>query len=131
MVRQYKGNIIANIHIKETNEDKKRFIVKTMESTKGESSTLGYKFGGVSIEDGKSKPVISTDGLFGRRDMIKVVLLVTTLTLSCLLFYKSANNPLNVVSLWKTDCYSSKTINETSLTVSILHMFIDNLNTTI
>lgn len=104
-----------------------------MESTKSESSTLGYKFAGVSIDDGKSKPVISTDGLFGGRDMIRVVLLVTTVTLSCLLFYKSANNPFNVVSLWKTtDCCSSKTINEASLeTVSILYMFIDNLITSI
>lgn len=104
-----------------------------MESTKGESSPLGYKLAGVSIDDGKSKPVISTDRLLGGRDMIKVVLLVTTVTLSCLLFFKSANNPLNMVSLLKTDsCYSSKTINETSLeTVSILHMFIDNLNTSI
>lgn len=103
-----------------------------MESTKDESSTLGYKSAGVSINDGKSKPVISTNGLFGGRDMTRVVLLVTTVTLSCLLFYKSANNPLNMVSLWKTDCYSSKTINETSLeTVSIVYMFIVHLITSI
>ncbi|ESQ55371.1 hypothetical protein EUTSA_v10025491mg [Eutrema salsugineum] len=87
-----------------------------MKSTNGESSSLGYKFAGVNMDDGKSKPpVIYSDGFFGGRDVIKVVLLVATVTLSCLLFYKSANNPLNMVSPWKSDCYSSKIINETSL----------------
>lgn len=91
-----------------------------MKSTNGESSS----FGGVSIKDGKSKPMINSDGLFGGRDVIKVVLLVTTVTLSCLLFYKSANNPLNMMlSSWNTDCYSSKITNETSLeTVSVYHI---------
>lgn len=102
-----------------------------MKSTNGESSSLGYKFSGVSIDDGKSKPpVIHTDGLLGGRDVIKVVLLVTTVALSCLLFYKSASNPLNIVSpSWKTDCYSSKIINETSLETVSLRIFVDNLNT--
>jgi len=95
-----------------------------MKSTNDESPSLGYDFAGVSIKDGKSKPpapVICYDGLFGGRDVIRIVLLVTTVTLSCLLFYKSANNPLNMVfSPWKTDCYASKLTNESSLkTVSI------------
>ncbi|CAA7020946.1 unnamed protein product [Microthlaspi erraticum] len=81
-----------------------------MKSTNGDVS-------GVSIDDGKSKPPgIYSDSLLGGRDVIKVVLLVTTVALSCLLFYKSASNPLNmVVSPLKTDCYSSKIRNETSL----------------
>lgn len=99
-----------------------------MKSTNGESPSLGYESEGVSIKDGKSKPpVIYSDGLFGGRDVITIVLLVTTVTLSCLLFYQSANNPLNMVlSPWKTDCYASKLINETSLEmVSIFHIYTD------
>lgn len=110
------------------NEDKKWFIVKIMESMKGEFFILGYKFGGVSIDDGKFKLVIFIDGLFGRRDMIKVVLLVMILILFCFLFYKFVNNFFNVVFLWKIDCYFLKIINEIFLMVSILYMFIDNLN---
>lgn len=105
-----------------------------MKSTNGES----YEFAGVNINDGKSKPpVIYSDGLFGGRDVVKAVLLVTIVSLSCLLFYNAANNPLNMVlSPWKTDCYSPKIINETSLeTVSIYHIykhiFIDDLNASI
>ncbi|CAA0395875.1 putative nucleotide-diphospho-sugar transferase [Arabidopsis thaliana] len=90
-----------------------------MKSTNDESPSLGYEFAGVSIKDGISKPpapVLCSDGLFGGRDVIRIVLLVTTVTLSCLLFYKSANNPLNMVlSPWKTDCYASKLTNESSL----------------
>ncbi|KAL1205268.1 hypothetical protein V5N11_011551 [Cardamine amara subsp. amara] len=81
-----------------------------MKSTIGDSSSSSYELAGVSIEDGKPKPPVEySNGFFGGRDVTKVVLLVTTVTLSCILFYKSANNPLNM-ALWKTNCNSSKIV---------------------
>ncbi|CAN8325337.1 unnamed protein product [Cochlearia groenlandica] len=80
-----------------------------MKSTKGESS---YEF---AVKITKPAPTIYSDCLLGRRDVIKVVLLVTTVTITFLLFYKSSHNTLNMLSPWKTDCYSSQIINETSL----------------
>ncbi|XP_010536714.1 PREDICTED: uncharacterized protein At4g15970 [Tarenaya hassleriana] len=72
----------------------------------------------VSVEvSGRNKPAPAPAEIsVGQRDVIRVVLLLTAVALSCLLISNSADNPLQtVLPPWKTDWYSEKTDNSSSL----------------
>ncbi|XP_010441820.1 PREDICTED: uncharacterized protein At4g15970-like [Camelina sativa] len=82
--------------------------------TTDSSSFSGYELAGPSNTVGRAKSrSIGSDSSTGQRDVLRVVLLFTTVALSCLLVYKSVDKPLQVMlPQWKTSWYSQ---NQTSL----------------
>ncbi|XP_019057272.1 PREDICTED: uncharacterized protein At4g15970-like [Tarenaya hassleriana] len=82
-------------------------------SHESSSSSSGYE---AVVGGRKNLAFPAAEITAGQRDVIRVVFLLTAVSLSCLLIYRSADNPLNMAfPPWKTDWYSAKIGNPTSL----------------